>query len=100
MDSRMLKELEEGHYQMLRQFGQDEEMMEDLNHQFSVRTGQLMDVVRQAFHGDATFERDSHLAQLQENLENYRHHCRRRLEELEEARYQENRRFQDMSEEN
>lgn len=99
MDSRVRIEFEEEHYQRLRQFERDEEMIEDMRHQFSVRTGQLMDMVRQAYQGNDTFERDTCIAQLQENLEGYRYHCRRRLDEIEEAVNQEKRLFQEQVEE-
>ena len=99
MDSRERIEFEEKHYQKLRQFERDMEMIEDMRHQFSIRTGQLMDMVRQAYQGNDTFERDSCLAQLQENLEGYRYHCRRRLDEIEESIYQEKQTFQEKMEE-
>lgn len=99
MENRELIELEEEHYQRLRQFDRDEEMIEDMRHQFSVRTGQLMDMVRQAYQGLDVSERDRCLAQLQENLEAYRYHCRRRLDEIEEAVNQEKRLFQEQVEE-
>ncbi|NQL67025.1 hypothetical protein HO447_10475 [Streptococcus suis] len=99
MDNMERVELEEEHYQRLRQFQRDEEMVEDMRHQFSVRTGQLVDMVRQAYQGSDTFERDRCIAQLQENLESYRHHCRRRLDEIEEAVNQEKRLFHEQMEE-
>lgn len=99
MENRELIELEEEHYQRLRQFDRDEEMIEDMRHQFSVRTGQLMDMVRQAYQGLDVSERDRCLAQLQENLEAYRYHCRKRLDEIEETRYRERQVFQKKLEE-
>lgn len=99
MDNMEREELEEEHYQILRQLQRDEEMIEDMCHQFSVRTGQLMDMVRQAHQGVDTFERDNCITQLQENLEAYRYHCRKRLDEIEETRYRERQVFQKKLEE-
>ncbi|MBP2620879.1 hypothetical protein ACVRXQ_05105 [Streptococcus panodentis] len=94
LDKKEREKLEEEYGRKLLELERTEVRLDGYYYKFERETAALMEKLSYAFKGVSYEPAWQHLSQIEDNLNQYHQQYKKRLDDVLEARYQENRRFQ------
>ena len=94
LDKKKLQELEDEHALKMREFERVETDLDTYYYKFDRETNKLLEAISYAFREVPLTAAQPYIFQIEDNLEQYHQQYKKRIDDVLEARYQENRRFQ------
>ena len=94
LDKKKLQELEDEHALKMREFERVETDLDTYYYKFDRETNKLLEAISYACREVPLTAVQPYIFQIEDNLDQYHQQYKRRIDDVLEARYQENRRFQ------
>ena len=94
LDKKKLQELEDEHALKMREFDRAETDLDTYYYKFDRETNKLLEEISYACREVPLTAAQPYIFQIEDNLDQYHQQYKRRIDDVLEARYQENRRFQ------
>lgn len=94
LDKKKLQELEDEHALKMREFERVETDLDTYYHKFDRETNKLLESISYACREVPLTAAQPYIFQIEDNLDQYHQQYKKCIDDVLEARYQENRRFQ------